>query len=172
MKLPATLCGVALTGVLAAASTGDVRAAGVRVGEPAPAFAVTDFDGHEITLARFRGRPLVVNVFASWCPPCRAELPRFSKAHARYGNRVAFLGVDEQEGAEVARRFARTMRIPFTVVLDDGPLAANYRATAIPSTIFVDARGIVRSVHSGAMSSAQLERALASLNASPNGAPS
>ena len=149
MKRTAALCAAALIGMLGFGLAPEAQAAGVRVGAAAPAFAVTDFDGHEITLARFRGRPLVVNVFASWCPPCRSELPRFSAAHKRYGSRVAFLGVDEQEGAEVARRFARTMRIPFTVVLDGGPLAANYRATAIPSTVFVDAPGIVRGLPPG-----------------------
>ena len=92
------------------------------------------------------------------------ELPRFAAAHARYGDRVAFLGVDEQEGAGVAQRFAQMMHIPYTVVLDDGPLAATYHASGIPSTYFVDATGVVRAIHNGEISQRQLNRAIAALN--------
>lgn len=138
------------------------------VGDPAPAFVVDALDGHEISLATFRGRPLVINVFAAWCGSCREELPRFERAYARYRTRIAFLAVDEQEGPSVARAFAHRLGVRFPVAVDDGPMAAAYGARAIPETIVVDARGIVRAISVGTISEDALERALARV-ASPGG---
>jgi cytochrome c biogenesis protein CcmG/thiol:disulfide interchange protein DsbE len=131
------------------------------VGRRAPPFVVDALDGRELTLDAFRGRPLIINVFASWCGPCREELPRFVRAHARHGSRVAFLGIDEQESPTVARAFARSMRLAFPVAVDEGPMMAAYGAASIPETIVIDAHGIVREIDRGPMSEAALERALA-----------
>jgi peroxiredoxin len=155
---------------LAVALDGRLPAAGGRaaVGRPAPPFVVDGLDGREISLARFRGRPLVINVFAAWCGSCREELPRFARAYARYADRVAFLAVDEQEGPSVARAFAHRMGVRFTIAVDDGPMAAAYGATAIPETIVIDARGTVRAISIGEVSEDALEHAVARV-ASPGG---
>jgi cytochrome c biogenesis protein CcmG, thiol:disulfide interchange protein DsbE len=131
------------------------------VGRRAPRFVVDSLDGRELTLDSFRGRPLVINVFASWCPPCREELPRFVRAHARHSPRVAFLGIDEQESPTIARAFARSMKLAFPVALDEGPMMAAYGAASIPETIVIDAHGIVREIDRGPLAEAALERALA-----------
>ncbi|MEO7039943.1 MAG: TlpA disulfide reductase family protein [Candidatus Elarobacter sp.] len=130
------------------------------VGKPAPRFLVDGLDGGELSLETFRGRPLVINVFASWCGSCREELPRFVRAHAKHEAQVAFLAIDEQESPSIARAFARRMGLAFRVGLDDGPLMAAYGARTIPETIVIDARGIVRAIVHGPVAETVLERAL------------
>jgi thiol-disulfide isomerase/thioredoxin len=138
------------------------------VGRPAPPFVVDALDGHEISLDAYRGRPVVINVFAAWCGSCRAELPRFVRAQAKYGSRVAFLAVDEQEGPSVARTFAHRLGVRFPIALDDGPMAAAYGASAIPETIVIDAHGIVRAISRGTIAEDALDRAVARV-ANPGG---
>lgn len=131
-----------------------------RVGAPMPAFLLETLDGTTLTPARFAGRPLFINVFASWCPPCRVELPGIVRAHDRYGKEIAFLGVDEQEPPHVAGSFAQREGIRYTVCTDSGPFEAAYGAAQIPTSIFVDRNGIVRLIHRGPLSAAQLNAQL------------
>ena len=102
-----------------------------------------------------------MNVFASWCPPCRQELPRIVSAARRSGTRVAFLGVDAQEPAQIATAFAKQMQLPYPIAIDRGQFAASYGARSLPETIFVDAHGIVRAIVHGTISEQILERNLA-----------
>lgn len=139
------------------------RAAGVAsVGHKAPAFLVQALaGGADVTARDFAGRPLVLNVFASWCPPCREELPRIAAAARSARGRTVFLGIDEQEAAQIAGRFAREMRLPYAIALDEGQFAASYGAVSLPVTIFVDASGIVRAIQHGEIDAATLARDLA-----------
>jgi cytochrome c biogenesis protein CcmG, thiol:disulfide interchange protein DsbE len=146
-------------GLAAPASAGGIAA----VGKQAPAFRLADLRGAPLTLAQFRGHPLYINVFASWCPPCRTELPRIVGAHGRFGDRVAFLGVDAQEPTSVARRFAGEMKIGFPVALDRGQMAVSYGAGSLPESVFIDRHGVVRAVVRGEISSAELDRDLAEI---------
>ena len=131
------------------------------VGQRARPFVLEKPAGGETTLASFRGRPLLINVYAAWCGSCRVEEARLIDAYGRYGDRVAFLGVDEQEGADTALSFARQMGVPYPIALDQGQFAATYGATKIPETIFIDARGMVRGIWRGAIPADRLERELA-----------
>lgn len=103
----------------------------------------------------------MVNVFAAWCASCRVEEPLLIDAYAKYRDRVAFLGVDEQEGAARAVAFARELRVPYPIAIDDGQFAASYDTSKIPETILIDARGYVRAVFRGLITSDQLDRSLA-----------
>jgi thiol-disulfide isomerase/thioredoxin len=139
-------------------------AAGIAtVGKQAPAFRLADLHGAPLTLQQFRGRPLYINVFASWCPPCRTELPRIVSAHRRYGERIAFLGVDAQETTSVARRFAGEMKLAFPIALDRGQMAVSYGAGSLPESVFIDRRGVVRAVVHGQIAPDELERDLAAI---------
>lgn len=133
------------------------------IGKPAPRFVLERPSGGEFTLSSFAGRPLVVNVFASWCPPCRHELPLIERAYRQYRSRIAFVGVDEQEGASTALDFAKFMHVPYPIALDQGPFAASYGASQIPQTDFIDAHGIVRGVWRGPISGEELARQLGKL---------
>jgi cytochrome c biogenesis protein CcmG/thiol:disulfide interchange protein DsbE len=106
----------------------------------------------------------VLNVFASWCPPCREELPRIASAAHHAKARVAFLGVDEQEAEQMATMFAKQMRLPYPIALDHGQFAASYGARSLPETVFVDAHGTVRAIVHGSISAELLARNLAEIS--------
>jgi len=163
--IAASIAGIAsFTFGFETAARADERVASVAQG--APPFVLETPAGSELTLRSFAGRPLVLNVFASWCPPCREELPRIVSAARRSGTRVAFLGVDEQEAEGMATSFAREMRVPYPIAVDHGQFAASYGARSLPETIFVDAHGTVRAIVHGAIPAATLERNLALIAAS------
>src|SRR5580700_1097391 len=80
-------------------------AAAVRVDAPAPAFRIDAVDGGKIEFARFHGRPVMLNFFATWCPPCKLELPYIVRQYPAYARRVVFLGIDEQESPGAVTAF-------------------------------------------------------------------
>jgi len=94
-------------------------------------------------IAALRGYPVVVNVWASWCGPCRFEFPVLQKLAARYGKRVAFLGVDSQDSADAAATFLREEPVPYPSYSDpDEEIADSLGATlGLPDTAFYDHRG-------------------------------
>lgn len=100
-------------------------------------------DAYEARLAKLRGYPAVVNVWASWCGPCRHEFPLFQGAAARYGKRVAFLGIDDQDSDDAARTFLREAPVPYPSYTDpDKEIAASVGADlGLPDTVFYDRRG-------------------------------
>lgn len=148
--------------VLACVTFGPLGATGVATpGHRAPAFVVARPDGSELSFSRFVGRPLLINVFAAWCATCHVEEPVLVAAYAKYRSRVAFLGIDEQEGVARATAYARELRVPFPIALDDGQFGASYDTSKIPETILVDRRGVVRALYRGMVSARELDRSLA-----------
>lgn len=100
-------------------------------------------DAYQKRIAALRGYPLVVNVWASWCGPCRLEFPYFQRASAQYGKRVAFLGVDKQDSDDDARTFLREEPVSYPSFTDpEEEIAASIEATrGLPDTAFYDRRG-------------------------------
>jgi cytochrome c biogenesis protein CcmG, thiol:disulfide interchange protein DsbE len=93
-------------------------------------------------LRRLRGRPVVVNIWAAWCGPCREELPVFQDVSVDYGKRVAFLGVDLRDERAAAERLLRRYPVSYPSVEDpDGRLFQDLGLQGVPSTLFYDARG-------------------------------
>jgi thiol-disulfide isomerase/thioredoxin len=101
-------------------------------------------------LRRLRGRPVVVNLWASWCGPCRVELPFFQAQAARHGRSVAFLGVDVEDSREEARRLLDRFPLPYPSILDrHRAVMRGLRVAGLPSTAFYDRRGRLIVVHQG-----------------------
>jgi len=116
----------------------------VREGQPAPELVLPTPDGGTLRLSEFRGKAVMVNFWATWCAPCRAEIPLFINAANKNSDRLVILGVDSQEPVDLVKRFASDIRINYPLVIDtDGKASAVYRVKALPTTFFVDAEGIV-----------------------------
>jgi cytochrome c biogenesis protein CcmG/thiol:disulfide interchange protein DsbE len=112
-------------------------------------------------LAALKGHPVVVNKWASWCGPCRAEFPDFQKASVKYGKRVAFVGVDGNDNHGDAATFLKQYPVPYPSYEDpDGQIAQVLNATvAFPTTVFYDRRGTLAYLHQGQyLTGAKLEQ--------------
>jgi cytochrome c biogenesis protein CcmG/thiol:disulfide interchange protein DsbE len=135
--------------VLLAACGGSGQAA---TGKPAPAIAGTALDGAAVDLASFRGRPVIVNFWASWCTPCREEFPLFRDRLATLGPRdgLVIIGVLYKDQPDLARAFLADFGATWPSLPDpDGRLAAAYRVAAPPQTYFIDRDGVLRGLQIG-----------------------
>ncbi len=131
----------------------------------APDFVATDLDGHSVSPAQFRGRPLLVNFWASWCVPCRTELPLLQQAADRSPS-LAIVLVDERDGAGAARQFLRGLHVRLPVASDpDGSVGARYRVAGLPATFFVRADGSIASSRLGQLDESRLEEHLRAIRA-------
>ena len=114
--------------------------------------------GPDVNLADFRGKPLVVNFWATWCAPCVKEMPEFQKASEAFGDKVALLGVDVEDAPPNAEPFVERLGIDYPMAID--PRRELYRDVGnvgMPTTLLVDADGIVRYRHTGGLDLAELK---------------
>ncbi len=132
---------------------------------PAPDFTVTDKDGSKVKLSDMKGKPVVLNFWASWCPPCKAEMPDFEQMYKKYGNEINFMIVNstdgQQETVETAKAYIEQNGYTFPVYYDtmyEGAYA--YQVHSLPSTFFIDASGNVVTYAMGALDGATLEKGI------------
>ena len=157
------LVAAALAVVLSAAGWGMAHAArpsAQLVGRPAPGLTVRAFDGSTVSLAGLRGRPVVLNFWASWCAPCRQEDPSLQAAARAHSGEVAFLGVDIQDSEAAARTYEASARHPYPVgeAVAGGP--SDFGVTGPPETVFIDASGVVAARFTGPLDDSSLARYL------------
>jgi cytochrome c biogenesis protein CcmG/thiol:disulfide interchange protein DsbE len=121
---------------------------------PAPDFALSDLDGATVQLSALRGQVVLVNVWATWCPPCRAEMPMIEAAYAQYREQgFTVLAVNQREDARTVADYMAESGLSFPALLDrDGAVSTAYRANVLPSSFFIDRAGVVRAVYRGPMS--------------------
>lgn len=132
--------------------TGVIDGHAPEVGELAPDFALANARNPELVvrLSDFRGTPVVLNWYASWCGPCKREIPDFQKAYEALDGEVVFLGVNLQEDAAQAAGLLEVFVAKYPALLDtEGEIAVHYRIQGMPTTFFIDAEGIVRSMGAG-----------------------
>jgi len=131
-------------------------------GELAPVFSLRDDRGASVSLERYRGRVVLMNLWASWCPPCRAEMPDLQRLANSYGDdSLAVVGVNEGESAERAREFAQALQIGFPIWIDSSQrYGRTYAALGLPTTVIVDRRGIVVKGFDGPLTYDQMRAAV------------
>ena len=136
----------------------------------APDFTFYDLEGNAHKLSDFRGKPVILNFWASWCGPCKAEMPDFEEAYKAYGEDVQFLIVNLTDGSsetvETASSYIAEQGYTFPVYYDsamEGAMA--YSIYAIPVSYFIDAEGSLRATHEGMMTAEALEENIAALMA-------
>jgi len=130
----------------------------------APAFDLprVGAEGESVRLADFAGRPVVVNFWASWCVPCRKEMPALQAAAEQLEGRVAFVGVNHQDGRSPAAEFEREVGVTYPSGYDpDGAVARDFGVVGLPTTVLVDARGRIVARSLGELTENELDELVA-----------
>jgi len=131
---------------------------------PAPALRVTAFDGRTVTLDGFRGRPVVVNFFESWCPICQAEQPDLSQVARELSARVGFVGVSYHDTVAAGRAYQRRFGVSYPLGNDaSGRTWARWGVPYQPVTVLVDTQGRIAERFDGGTTAGTLRTALAYL---------
>ncbi len=157
-----------LLAVLVGACGGGASAGstGVNQGNLASDFALQAIDGSEVSLSDYRGDVVLVNFWATWCPPCRAEIPDLEAAYqARRDDGFVVLGINVEEPREAVAPFAQAIGMSYPVLLDrGGQVMKMYRAPGLPISLILDRDGVIRVRHVGFLTREQLEDYLAKLS--------
>jgi len=127
----------------------------------APDFTVQDWDGNEVKLSDYIGKPIVLNFWAHWCGPCQMEMPEFNAVYEELGGEVTFLMVHEGAAVDDGKEKVTEGGYTFPVVFDADSSAGNlYGITAFPTTFFIDAEGNLQAYYMGAMDRALLQQGI------------
>jgi peroxiredoxin len=134
------------------------------VGDLAYNFTLQDLEGNHYQLSELRGQPVIVNFWATWCAPCRIEMPELQATYERYRkDGLVILALNQDESPDIVREFFfGEMDLTFTPLLDDGGQVANlYGVFNFPSTFFINPEGVVTAVHRGPLLQSQIDGYLA-----------
>ena len=145
-------------------STESHEANSAKVGERAPDFAIAGVDGGTVRLSEFRGKPVVLNFWASWCTPCRKEFPLFRTTLAEKGDQFQVVGVDTGDLRGDAKSFAEEQKAEWPIGFDaDGSVARGYGVDPLPQTFFIRADGTIASHVIRGLTKAEFKRELAKI---------
>ena len=130
-------------------------------GSPAPDFTLQSASGGTVSLADFRGKKVVVNFWATWCPPCRSEMPDMEQVSTERKNDVVVLAVNVQEARAPVRDFADKYSLSFPILMDTaGEVTQGFGVQSLPTTFFIDKEGKVASFNMGALNKSAIGRKL------------
>jgi peroxiredoxin len=137
------------TALLALFMSVNVDAVGLQ--ESAPDFTLKSLEGSNLRLEEYRGQVVLINFWASWCGPCRQEMPLLDRLHHRYEDTgFAVLGVNVEGEIEAAQEIVDKTNVTFPILIDDGQKVSEmYNLQAMPSTVVVDRDGVIRYIHLG-----------------------
>lgn len=148
-----------LAAIAVSLATSGASGGGPRTGPVAPGFTLTALGGPggHITLSQYQGRPLIVNFWASWCEPCQRETPLLASWYKQQRGHVIIVGLDENDNAASALKFARAKGVSYPIGVDPGLAAAGaYGVTALPQTFFLNAQHRIVDRIYGAVTQADL----------------
>jgi thiol-disulfide isomerase/thioredoxin len=165
-RLVSVLFGVLLivgggVGLLLAVSR-TARLPGTPVAAPLPDVAVSTLGGEVVNLADLRGRPVLINFWATWCPPCREEMPALERIERKWAERdAAVIVINFEEDEATIQRYLAENGLSLPVFQDSsGEAAQKLDITYLPTTLFVDSAGVIRSRNEGSLSQGQMEAGL------------
>ena len=133
--------------VMAGCSANLPSAEGTPVGNPAPDFQLPNLDGKTVSLSDLRGKPVLLNFWASWCRPCRDEMPHIQQVYEEWSDKgLVVLAINLGESSSKVKEFVQSYGLPFPVLLDTkGDIAQKYNVRGlIPTTFFIDKNGIIQ----------------------------
>ena len=120
--------------------------------------------GPAVDLSEIGGRPVLINLWATWCGPCRDEMPILQAAHLRHGDEVQFVGVDTRDSTEAAAAYLPEVGVTYPQLVDpDGDLLEHLRIPGLPVTVVLDADGRIAAKHIGELNADTLEKLLAGI---------
>jgi peroxiredoxin len=124
-----------------------------KVGALAPDFTLPDLEGKPVSLSSFRGKVVILNFFATWCPPCRAEMPDLEVVYKELkGQGFEVVAIDLQEDERAVKGFASSLGLTFPILLDrEASVFGQYHVTGLPTSYFIDREGVIRELTIGAM---------------------
>ncbi|HTS14593.1 MAG TPA: TlpA disulfide reductase family protein [Candidatus Sulfotelmatobacter sp.] len=143
-------------------------------GRPAPGFTLSDVSGRQVSLADYRGRPVIVNFWASWCGPCKEEFPLLAAARARYASQgLEVLGIVYEDSSGSAAAFMASEGAAWPMLLDpDGVAAGAYGVHVVPESFYIDPTGVVRTLSFGPPPASGIDALIAQiLPAAPSASP-
>lgn len=161
--LPLIMAGL-LIGIGVALSYGSLAAA--EKVRPAKEFTLKDLSSKKVSLSDFRGKVIVLNFFATWCPPCRIEIPELVKLHQQHKNKglvVLGISLDKDVVPFMLKNFVKDMKITYPVLMGTEEVADNYLITGVPVTVVINKEGKVHKRFDGLATPDQLEKALKDL---------
>jgi peroxiredoxin len=132
-----------------------------RIGSEAPDFTLKDIDGKEVKLSALRGRPVMLNFWATWCPPCRSEIPTIAELYKSTHKDGAYeiLGVATQSDNSTIKAFAQEFGMTFPIAPDvESRITSLYHVLPIPTSFFIDKDGIIRDTHVGIVDKETMEK--------------
>ncbi|HZW82222.1 MAG TPA: TlpA disulfide reductase family protein [Candidatus Deferrimicrobium sp.] len=123
------------------------------IGKPAPNFTLTSLDGKKVSLNELKGRPIILNFWATWCPPCKLEMPALDKVYGKSSEKgFTMLTINQQEDVGTIQKFLKENGYSLPVVLDSsGEVGELYQVQGIPTTVFIDSKGVITDIHTGTM---------------------
>ena len=142
---------------------------GIEIGKAAPDFELSKLDGTKVKLSDLKGKKVILNFWATWCGPCQREMPDMQEFYSKYQNDVEILAVnytasEGSEGKEKVRRFAEEKGVTFPILLDtDIKVTTAYKVITIPTSYFVDTKGVIQDKFIGPMTVNEMEKRVANL---------
>jgi len=147
--------------------SGSSASVGLAVGQKAPTFTLKDPTGKKISLQQFRGHPVLVNFWGTFCGPCQTETPLLERTYQQYKNQgLVILGIDQGESSDAVAKFGSDYNLSYQLLLDTGGLDTNkaYNVTSLPASFFIDSQGTIRAVSTGVLFDTTLKSGLTAID--------